>query len=119
MGRPSTRKRTAFGQRLLAAREALGLSQEEVAAKLGLTQSAYADWEYGTVALRPEQIQQLVKVLEVSTGYLFSETAKRKGRSGPTGKLRYIFEQVSALPRSQQRKVIEFVEAFVKQKTSR
>lgn len=118
-GRPSTGKRTAFGKRLLAAREDLGLSQAEVAAKLGITQSAYADWERRPVALRPEQIQKLAKMLQVSTGYLFNETPKRDGRGGPPGKLRRVFEDVAGLPRSQQSKVIEFVEAFVKQKASR
>jgi transcriptional regulator with XRE-family HTH domain len=115
-GRPSTAKRTAFGKRVLAAREQLGLSQAEVAAQLDLTQSAYADWERLPVALRPEQIQKLTVVLQVSTSYLFNETTQQNTRGGPTGKLRRVFEQVAALPRHQQSKVIEFVEAFVKDK---
>lgn len=117
-GRPSTAKRTAFGKRILAAREQLGLSQAEVAARLDLTQSAYADWERLPVALRPEQIQKLTHVLQVSTSYLFNETTEPKSRGGPTGKLRRVFDQVAALPRNQQSKVIEFVEAFVKDKRS-
>lgn len=116
-GRPSTAKRTAFGKRILAAREQLGLSQAEVAAQLDLTQSAYADWERFPVALRPEQIQKLAVVLQVSTSYLFNETTQQQStRGGPTGKLRRVFDQVAALPRHQQSKVIEFVEAFVKDK---
>lgn len=117
-GRPSTAKRTAFGKRILAAREQLGLSQAEVAAQLDLTQSAYADWERLPVALRPEQIQKLTVVLQVSTNYLFNETPQQSARGGPTGKLRRVFDQVAALPRHQQSKVIEFVEAFVKDKRS-
>jgi hypothetical protein len=38
--------------------------------------------------------------------------------SGPSGKVRLVFEQVSRLPRKQQAKVVEFVEAFVIQKSA-
>lgn len=117
-GRPSTAKRTAFGKRILAAREQLGLSQAEVAAQLNLTQSAYADWERLPVALRPEQIQKLTVVLQVSTSYLFNETTQQNTRGGPKGKLRRVFDQVAALPRNQQGKVVEFVQAFVIQQQS-
>lgn len=118
-GRPTTEARTEFGRRLLAAREELGLSQAEVAAQLGLTQSAYADWERHPVALRPEQIQTLIRVLDISAEYLFGETKKRTGRGGPPGKLRRVFDQVAALPRRQQNKIIEVVEALTTQKASR
>jgi len=58
-GRPSKEPRTEFGQRLLAAREASGLSQAQVAEQLGITQKAYAVWERYPVALRPEQIEKV------------------------------------------------------------
>jgi transcriptional regulator with XRE-family HTH domain len=97
------------------AREAAGLSQAQVAAKLGITQAAYAFWERRTVALRPEQIEQAASILGVSTDELFgSGEAKRRG-NGPAGKLRQVFESASKLPRHQQAKVAEFVEAFVAQ----
>lgn len=112
-GRPSTSQRTAFGKRVLAAREALGLSQAEVAAEVGLTQSAYADWERRPVALRPDQIQQLCKTLQVSAGYLFDEKPRRGGQGGPTGKLRRAFDEAAGLPRRQQNKVVEFLEVFL------
>ena len=41
-GRPAKYPRTPFGERLNAAREVLGLSQAQVADKLGITQTAYA-----------------------------------------------------------------------------
>jgi ribosome-binding protein aMBF1 (putative translation factor) len=65
-GRPSKKPRTDFGQRLLAAREAAGLSQTEVAEKLGVTQKAYAVWERYPVALRPKQIEAVASALHVS-----------------------------------------------------
>ena len=111
VGRPSTRPRTAFGQRLLAARQAAGMSQAEVAQKLGITQTAYADWERRPVALRPEQIEKLTKILQVPVEQLFNGRARPK--SGPDGRARRAFEQVSQLPRSQQLHILKVVEAFV------
>jgi transcriptional regulator with XRE-family HTH domain len=114
-GRPSSRPRTPFGQRVHAAREALGLSQAEVAAKLGVNQASYGAWERDPVALRPDQVEQLVKILNITAEQLFgTATAKTRG-GGPVGKLRQVFEKASQLPRHQQNKVAEFVEAFVAQ----
>ena len=114
-GRPSKEPRTEFGQRLLAARDAAGLSQAQVAGQLGITQKAYAVWERYPVALRPEQIEKASVILHVTVEYLFGrDSAKARGK-GPAGKLRRVFERASQLPRHQQNKVAEFVEAFVNQ----
>ena len=117
-GRPSTRPRTAFGERLRAAREALGLSQAEVAKRFGISQASYGAWERDPVALRPEQIEKLTETLKVSVDYLFGKENDKRQSKGPTGKVRRVFETVSRLPRHQQNKVVEFVEAFVEKKTA-
>ena len=111
-GRPSKRPRTLFGQRVHEAREALGLSQAEVAAKLGINQASYGAWEREPVALRPEQVEQLAKILNVSIEQLYG-VSPPKSRGGPVGKVRRVFEAVSGLPRTQQAKIIEVVEALV------
>jgi len=115
-GRPSERPRTAFGQRAFTARQALGLSQAEVAAKLGITQAGYAAWERDPVALRPEQICRLAEVLNVSVEQVLGVEEKPARQGGPTGKARRLFEQLSKLPRAQQQHVLTVVEAFVEKK---
>jgi len=112
-GRPSSRPRPSFGQRLFDARQALGLSQAEVAEKLGMKQAGYAAWERDPVALRPEQIGRLAEILKVSVEHLLGVEEKPARKGGPTGKVRKVFEKVSRLPRHQQSKVVEFVDAFV------
>ena len=116
-GRPSIRPRTVFGERLLAAREALGLSQAQVADKLGITQASYGAWERDPVALRPDQIEKLTDVLNVSVEALFAKDGGKRRMGGPTGKVRQVFEKVNRLPRHQQSKIVEVVEAFVEKKT--
>jgi len=115
IGRPSTRPRPPFGSRLHAAREARGLTQSQVAEKLGITQTAYALWERRQVALKPEQIEKVADVLGVSIEHLFGKDKSAKSRGGSVGKLQRLLESAAALPRSQQQKLISVVEPFVTQ----
>jgi len=117
-GRPSARKRPPFGERVFQARQALGLSQAEVAQKLSLTQSGYAAWERDPIALRPEQIAALAAVLQVSTEELLGPPTKARG-TGPAGKLRRLFEQAAALPRSRQERIVIVLEDMLAAHESR
>lgn len=113
-GRPSIRKRTDFGQRVHAAREALGLSQAQIADKLGITQPSYALWERDAVALRPDQLAQLAAILQVSVDELVNgQELQRRASGGPVGKARRIFEEVSRLPRHQQQRIVGVVEDMI------
>jgi transcriptional regulator with XRE-family HTH domain len=114
-GRPSKQARPPFGERLHALREATGLSQEQLAAKLGLTQRAYAYWERNPVALRPDQLMQLAAALGVAVEELLGENGNKKRGAGPAGKMRQLFDAASRLPRSQQQKVAAVLEPFIKQ----
>lgn len=118
-GRPTTRERTPFGQRLHTLREQAGLSQQQLAERLGLTQRAYAHWERNPVALRPDQLLGLAEALNVSVEYLVGSNGTKKRGTGPTGKMKQLFEAASQLPRSQQQKLAAVLEAFVNQHTTR
>jgi transcriptional regulator with XRE-family HTH domain len=108
-GRPAKSPRTPFGERLHAAREASGLSQAQIAQQFDIAQNAYAMWERHPVALRPDQIEKLAKLLNVSVEYLFGKP-EPKPRGGPTGRVRRIFGLVNQLPRNQQQKIVDVVE---------
>ena len=112
-GRPSKHPRTPFGENLHAARETAGLSQAQVAEKMGVAQNAYAMWERHSVALKPQQIEKLANTLGVPVEYFFGKTEAKQQRGGPVGRLRLIFEEASKLPRHQQGKIAEFVEGFL------
>ena len=114
-GRPAKYPRTAFGERIHAAREALGLSQTQVAEKLGITQMAYAFWERRPVALRPDQIEKLSGILKVTPDHLFSGSVPKAKQNGPFGKMRQLFESASRLPRSQQQKVSDILAPFIRE----
>jgi len=111
-GRPAKKPRTGFGERLHAARVAAGLSQTQVAEKLGVHQSSYAAWERYPTALRPDQIQTLAELFGVRVEDLVDQPRAKRGQ-GPTGKMRQLFTAASNLPRDQQTKVVALLEAFV------
>ncbi|MFN8626244.1 MAG: helix-turn-helix transcriptional regulator [Candidatus Binatia bacterium] len=119
VGRPSQSERSRFGARVCALREAAGLTQEQVARQLGISQPSYALWERKEVALRPEQLTKLAQILGVRVEELLEPEPARNGRGGPVGRARRVFESVSQLPRQQQRKILEVVEALVTQQTQR
>jgi transcriptional regulator with XRE-family HTH domain len=109
-GRPAKTKRSEFGARVHALREAAGLSQAHVANKLGIAQPTYALWERRTTAIPADQLQQLAEVLGVGTDALFVNGHAVTRRGGPAGKARQLFERVSRLPRSTQQRVLAGVE---------
>lgn len=115
MGRPTNRKRTKFGERIVAAREAAGLSQRDLAEKLGVSQRSLSWWERQNVALKPDQLAALAESLGVSADFLLGRDPEKKRGTGPTGKAKKVFEAVSKLPRHQQKKIIDVVESFVAQ----
>ena len=117
-GRPSKSKRSPFGARLAALRQAAGLTQQQIASQLGISQPSYALWERNDVALRPDQLAGLAQILGVGVEALIEEPRSANRRGGPTGKARRVFETVSQLPRHQQKKIIDVVEALVAQHKS-
>jgi transcriptional regulator with XRE-family HTH domain len=118
MGRKFTKVRPKLGAHLATLRINAGLSQEELAQRIGVLQQTIAFWEQSNKPPRSDILVKLADALGVSADTLLSEngvtvTAKKKG--GPDGKLRSIFEDASRLPRRQQDKIAEFVSAFINQ----
>lgn len=59
-----------YGERLKVARKAKGLTQTEIATKLGITQKSYQRMESGAHDLKMSTIYQLCKALEISADWL-------------------------------------------------
>jgi transcriptional regulator with XRE-family HTH domain len=61
---------TSLGERIKTARQAVGLSQGGLAAKLGMSQSAISQWELGTRTPEFDAVAPLAKALGVSLDWL-------------------------------------------------
>jgi transcriptional regulator with XRE-family HTH domain len=108
-GRPAAQKRPALGEKIAAARIQAGLTQSQLAEKLDVSQRVVTYWEREAVGLKADQLAALSKALNVPADF-FIGGAQSSRAGGPTGKARQLFEQVSSLPRSQQRRILETVE---------
>jgi len=102
------------GERLKAFREAAGLSQRALAREIGEQYSNVRYWETSGNLPRSNVLIPMAKVLGVTLEELLGEP-KPKRSIAPGGRLGKLFVEVSKLPRRQQNKVVEFVEAFVAQ----
>lgn len=117
-GRPSKRTRPAFGERMARARLEAGLTQHQLAERLHTTQSVIAYWERNPVALRSDQLIVLAKTLTVSTDDLLGHAPPKVRGNGPPGKLKQLFAAVARLPRRQQQKIVDVVEALLARQTT-
>ncbi len=115
-GRPSNKSRSTLGERLSEARIKAGLSQAELASRMGTTQPAIAYWERGAQRLRSDVVARLSRILGVSADELLgTKTRRQSAAAQPMGRARQLFEAVSKLPRRQQEKILAVLEPFIAQ----
>jgi transcriptional regulator with XRE-family HTH domain len=102
---------------MAAARIAKGWSQTELADRLNTTLKMIDYYERRANNPSVEFVRQAARVLGVTLAELLGEEVqiKRARKTGPTGKVHKVFEEVSKLPRRQQEKIVEVVSALVSQ----
>lgn len=115
MGRPAQQQRPAYGRHLTELREAAGLTQQQLAGKLGVQQSNITFWERWDKPPRGEVLPKLADALGVSVDELLGVTPPKPKRQVAKGRLQLVFEAASKLPRRQQEKVLDILEPFVNQ----
>ncbi|MEO1665347.1 MAG: helix-turn-helix transcriptional regulator [Chloroflexota bacterium] len=72
------RLKRLIGKRLKDAREQRGMSQRELADRVGKTQSAISNYEAGTSLMHITELPDFARVLDVSIGYFFGEPHQSK-----------------------------------------
>jgi transcriptional regulator with XRE-family HTH domain len=100
--------------RLRKLREASGLSLRELARQINEQPTNLSYWERSGQLPRSDVLAPLARALGVSVEELLGQPKQRRG-GAPAGKLGQVFEAVSRLPRRQQQKILEVVEALVSQ----
>ena len=110
----------ALGQRIADARKARGLTQTQVADKLGIAQQTLAHYEGGHLRIAVALLPQLAKVLAISAEELMGDEwlgsfEARPARRGPVPKLQQQLERIHHLPKSTQRVVMQMLDAVLNQ----
>ena len=112
-GRPAFRPQPEMGAHLAQLREAAGLTQKQIAEKLGVPLSNITFWERSEKPPRADMLSKMAEALGVSVDALLKITPIKPTKTIAKGRLQEVFEKVSRLPRRQQQKVIEMAEGFL------
>lgn len=95
-------------------RETAGLSVRELARQIGEQHTNVLYWETSGAPPRADVLVPIAQALGVTVEELLGH-AKPKRVTNPGGKVRLVFAQVQKLPRRQQDKIVEVVEALLAQ----
>lgn len=68
----------SFGQRVRERRKQLGMSQAELAKKLGVSLSAVSNYENGQNAVKEEVLFKLFRALDIDPNYLYQDSFSGK-----------------------------------------
>lgn len=113
-GRPSKKKVTESGARLAALRKQAGLSQAALAEAVGIPQRTISFYEREAEAIPSTLVPTLAKVLGVSMEELLGiNNGAQRAKRGPKSQLERQLEAVATLPRQQQQKILDVVEAMI------
>ena len=104
--------RPPLAQRLAALRRDAGLSQADLAQRIGTSASNVAFWELSGTPPRGEILPALARALGVSVDELLGVTPPKPAVA--KGRLQEAFQAAARLPRRKQQKIVEVVEALLK-----
>ena len=109
-GRPPTKTAPPFGKKLAAIRKSKGLSQEDLASRLGSTRANVAYYERKATNPTIDLIQRCAEILDVPLIELIGDTATNSKKPGPKSRLEQQFEHISKLPRARQQFVSKVID---------
>jgi len=98
-----------IGERLARYRKAKGLTQVELAGKLGVSQSLLALYESGRRNIPVAVLLASARLLDVSVSELVGETASAPRKPGPQSVLEKQVQEIQRLPRTDQQFVSKFL----------
>jgi transcriptional regulator with XRE-family HTH domain len=101
-----------IGARVRALREQRELTQAQLAEILGTRYTNISGVERGVRGLTIQQVVRLARALDVSTDALLVPE-RLKAQRAKNGKLPRRYERIHALPRTKQRSLFEFIDAFL------
>lgn len=108
------RSRETIGQRLARIRRERGMTQAEIAEKLGVAQPVVSDYERGELRLHGELIVKLTQILRVSSEELLGlEKAKGNGTPVKNRRLARRIQEIERLPRRDQQALLRTIDRFL------
>jgi len=103
----------SIGERLARFRRERGITQAELADRLGLAQPNISDYERGILRLNADLILRLTEILKVSADEILGlrEPARRTGAGNR--RIARRLEEIERLPRRDQEALLRTIDAFL------
>lgn len=101
-----------IGKKIQKAREELGLSQDELASRLGYTQAALSNYELGKRRLYLANIEQIARELNKPLSYFLEEStvpANAEKGEPPDETISDIIQLLSKLPPDERKYLLEYI----------
>ena len=102
----------AMGRRIASARKALGLTQTELAQRLGCSQQIVAHYENGARRVPASVLPKLADILSSSVEQLMGIRTTPAKRS-PSSRIQRQLEQIKTLPRSKQKAIMDMIDGVL------
>lgn len=103
-----------LGARITRLRKDQGITQVQLAEQLGVSQQTITAYESGNRRVPISNLPRLATLLGTSIESLIGEQPK-PGKRGPAPKLQQQLEQLSRLPKAQQRLVSQLIDTVLQQ----
>ena len=114
-GRPAIKPTPAFGARLAALRQDLGLTQAGLAERLGVTVKAVTYYEREMSSPTTRTLAKIAAALGVEPVELLGEPSpKRAAKPGPPSQLEQRIAALRELPRDRQKVVLDGLDTFLR-----
>jgi transcriptional regulator with XRE-family HTH domain len=104
----------SIGERLAKIRKSQGLTQKQVAVKIGITQTLISDYEVGRAHLTDKMLIRLAIVLNVSSDEILGLKKQTSPKSMPRLKLLTRMLEIEQLSPAQQKALLKNIDMFLK-----
>lgn len=103
----------AIGARLRELRKRQGMSQAELAAELGVNQTAVSDYETGEARIHAAMLAALARILRTSADEILGLSSARTARTAPDRRFLRRLERLHQLSRRDQQALLGTIDAFL------
>jgi transcriptional regulator with XRE-family HTH domain len=114
-GRPSNKIPSEMGARIAALRQKAGLSQGQLAQAIGVPHRTISFYEREAGDIPARLVPQMAKALGVSVEEVLGVPQSAAKKRGPKSQLERQLEAVAELPRAQQQRILDVVQALIAQ----
>jgi transcriptional regulator with XRE-family HTH domain len=111
---------SALGERIAHLRKEHGITQTQLAQLLGVSQQAVQAYEAGSRSIQVTTLARMAKALFASVEELFGHSSEASTRKrGPAPKWHQQLEAIDQLPKSQQKVIVQMLDALIAQATTK